>query len=175
MKTTRPIVYSQDVIEVAPGIALEKRHGGRMSLWILRTTAPSSLDKWFEHLTTTGKNQRPDKPTFTMIDVATSRVTVTPYMRRKMNQLGDEVGKNMSGRTAYVLQRSMLSMVVRLFVVYDTSERFPNTEFQIFYDHIEAIEWLETGVQAAKTSGKSNEPLRSDNSGNPAEKPTTGQ
>lgn len=151
MSSTRPIVKHKGVIEVAPQIALEQRHGGRLSIWMLRTANPTSLNVWFEHLAQVGNNLRVDKPTFMMVDVATSRITVTPYMRKKMIHLGQLVGQNMAGRTAYVLQRSTLSMVLRLFVMFDAMEAFPHMEFEIFYDHKEALVWLEEGLKAAKT------------------------
>lgn len=151
MTSTRPIIKNKGVIEIAPNIALEQRHNGRMSIWMLRTTSPLSLNVWFEHLTQIGTNLRVTKPTFTMIDVATSRVTVTPYMRQKMVLLGQRVGHNMSGRTAYVLQRSKLSMVLRLFVMFDAVENFPHMEFEIFYDHTAALHWLESGYAATRT------------------------
>jgi hypothetical protein len=167
MSRTRPIVKHKGVIEIAPSIALEQRHGGRLSIWMLRTTSPSSLNVWFEHLTQMGTNLRKDKPTFMMVDVATSSITVTPYMRKKMVQLGQRVGENMAGRTAYVLQRSTLSMVLRLFVMFDAAEAFPNMEFEIFYDHKVALAWLEAGLQAAKNPETPDVPAQPPLSNNP--------
>lgn len=144
--TTRPIVRQKGVIEIAPDIALEKQHNGRLSVWMIRTTSTKSLDRWFDHLRVVGSNADPKKPTYTCIDVATSRVTVTPYMRKGLRDVGRDVGQRMAGRTAYVLKRSVLSMVVRLFVLYDAAAFFPHMRFEIFYDVESALAWLEEGL-----------------------------
>lgn len=74
-------------------------------------------------------------------DFSQSQVVLTPYAREKAKLVND-THPDAKGYVAVILQRSILSQALRLFLNHDLLKRQPNITNRVFFNREDALDWL---------------------------------
>jgi hypothetical protein len=132
---------------VDEGATLELIENETIGLITMRSITRATVDEWFDInvklLTTWAK----DKPYMVIHDASDRRVTITPYMRARVNDLY-KMNLRKDGYAAVILPKSITAQVIQVFMRYLRTEPMI---VQVFFNREDAVAWLKR-IVARQTS-----------------------
>ena len=105
-----------------------------------------TVDAWYDTTTATHKAWSYNEPHYEIHDMRHS--TMTPYARAKALELG-ELYKNMTGRSAIIVQDSHIGSFMGFFVNRILNRLNKTFDRRVFKDFDEGLAWVREGIQSS--------------------------
>lgn len=125
--------------ELMPGLIRENLHNGRIVALRVEDASPEVLDKAYLTVLEVHRDCGAERPFLLLYDVENINLTLTPYMRTLIKKL-NAANPHVRGRTAVLLSKSSMTLVLQSFVRFIRSSNRPK---RIFFSRSEALAWLE--------------------------------
>jgi hypothetical protein len=110
-----PRSYSQ-VTELHPNVQFQWLHEGRAFAITITSSTREAIDVYIAANIASLHNWPANQPFFSLQDVSHPNVTITPYFRRRLEEVTFEIKKvGLSGHSVIVLATSIAGNLVRLY------------------------------------------------------------
>jgi len=122
-------------------VTLSWLRDGRIA--VFKITGPatrSTVDQWFETVSSVVKSWPPDKLYLAMQDLSDKEVSLTPYASKRAREF-EPLVKHLRGRVALVLPNTFANQIFRLFLRTLSWQQSMPTEAFVTYDA--ALRWLD--------------------------------
>lgn len=120
--------------EIHPAVIREWLHDDHIVAYTLGDVAREAIDAWAEAVIDLQRQWPDDRSYLALYDVS-SIPALTPYARKRAEDIASNAAQmEIEGRYAVVLKRSIISMIIRLFMQRDLTERNRHFERRLFFN-----------------------------------------
>jgi hypothetical protein len=134
--------------ELGHGMVVYSLDDGTITLFRGSKFSRKSIDVWAQAVLEDIK--RDHKNIAHLHDMRGSSVAITPYARKKLQDVGEDPGNE--GFVALVMDRGPLTSIVRFFAQREFRQDQPKVVMSMFHDYDEALAWLRERVSERKRS-----------------------
>lgn len=136
MTTANPIPSSQTIVS---GLTREWTEDGAIQIFTFYNNCRATIDAWADCVVEIANTWPDDKPYYIIYDA--SRIFLTPYMRRRSEDIGKIERPHLVGYYAVVLPRTVIGHMFRLYLRRDMKRNY-ETHSGFFVSRDDAIAWL---------------------------------
>jgi hypothetical protein len=125
--------------QLSAGVTRQWLYNKRIVAYRVQDIHRKTVDAWAEAVTEDVNNWSPDRPLLNLHDfTAIETMSFSPYVASRARAL-TALAPNLTGRTALLMQKSLVSTIVYMFLKSQHNRVRPR---QIFTDAREALAWL---------------------------------
>ena len=130
------------VEQLSAGITLERLHDGQILVFTITDVSRMTLDSWVNAIKSNTAGWRDDQKYFALNHFDGKNVSLTPYLRAKIEELADWRPAQ-RGCVAMVLPRTFFAKLMTLFLPAMKSQ---NIQSRLFFTRDEGLAWLEKSL-----------------------------
>ena len=131
--------------QLAPGVTTDVLHDGQIVRYNITTVHQEFIDKWIEHLDRVMMTWDHVHPRLLLLEM--HGTPLTPYIRKVTQDIAKKHGR-VSGRTAIVVKKTLVTQVIRFFVERVLARPGHQLrERRLFFFSTEALAWLEEAIK----------------------------
>ncbi len=129
---------------VTPNASREWLADGRIILFTVQSAKHDAIDAWADLILEASNAYPVERPWLIIHNIAVVNAAITPYARKRIDDVNLGGPQNLKGRVAIVTPQSIFARLVRLYV--NTLQRnLPNLDeitMRVFFKQAEAEAWL---------------------------------
>lgn len=131
---------ANQIEQIGPGVTLEWLYEGRIGVLAVSSVERQAIDCWSKTAISLLAERPPDQPHLVVHDVSADGLALTPYIRKKARET---VGyyPDAPGRTAVVVRRGAVSILMQLFVN-SLAQLIRGRPTRVFFSREDAVSWL---------------------------------
>lgn len=129
-----------DSVELASGLTRHTLDHGSIVVYTFRNNRRATIDAWANRVINTSETWPDDRPYLILYDL--SRTFLSPYFRKRANDVNTIPRPEIFGAYAVVLPDSVVGQLIRLFVKRDLPPPTYYAESEVFTAFDEAVVWL---------------------------------
>jgi hypothetical protein len=122
------------------GVTMEWLADGRVVCFTIKSLARPAIDAWLDKSYQVTLAWPQDIPYLAVQDA--TAIALTPYIRERSAQTVAKTPRHLHGRSCVVLPKSMLTQVMRLFVMTQLSRQHHRIARGVQLDRQEALNWV---------------------------------
>jgi hypothetical protein len=128
--------------QIVPGMTRQWLLDRQIVVFTMTSPSRDIVDAWIDTVKATMENWPGDRPYLAIHDLTSNKVSLTPYARKRTEELLPLSAK-VPGYAAIVLSRSFMAQVIRLFL---RSQKQQGVNNVVFFSRQEALEWLKSKI-----------------------------
>jgi hypothetical protein len=137
---------SQSVEQLHPHVTRFWMDKGRIVCYTITSVSRAAIDVWADSSLALIMEWPADQPYLAIHDF--SEATLTPYVRKRAEDIVSQIPKHFTGRSAVIMPRSFINQLIRLFVTVDLVNRNRVVDRQVFFRIEEASQWVKKAIKA---------------------------
>lgn len=127
-------------VELTPGLTRQRIDNDTVSVYTFYNNRRETIDAWYEKLRDSHDKWDASQPYLILHDV--SRVFLTPYFRRRANEVMALERTDLVGAYAVLLPDSLVGQIFRIFLNRDLHRASHRTTGESFNSYDDALNWL---------------------------------
>lgn len=136
---------SQTVEQLHPNVTRFWMYRGQIVCYTITSVSRPAIDTWANASLELIKEWSPDQPYLAIHDF--SEATLTPYIRKRAEEVVLQIPKHYTGRSAVIMPRTFVNQLIRLFVTVDLVNKNKVIDRQVFFRIEEAVEWVKKAIK----------------------------
>jgi len=129
---------------LAPNVILEWQAEGRIAIFHQNTANREGIDAYIQRLAEVTMQMRQAPPVLVLHDYRHS--FFTPYARQKVTEFINRMDKDLQGRVAAVLPKTLAGELMRILAENLTRARYPHLQLRYFTDYGQGLAWLKEAL-----------------------------
>lgn len=127
--------------DLGHGISRRWLDDGKIAIYTTYDTGRASVDTWAGHVIADARNWDPDLPYLIVHDF--KKISITPYSRRKAEEVCRAYSRDLRGRFGLVVQPGPIGLTFRLFTQRTLKRLVPPGLQEGYFGNLEdALDWL---------------------------------